>query len=128
MTPAQVDLVAERGTPFVDVTTFEGFDYSAATFVLEVRDYLDKSGAARVALGNAAPTAQGISVSVTTTNDIPSSDIQIRINETTIEGLPFTTPRGGDLVLQYALDIDGGGHGKVRRMKGAFIVKASANG
>jgi hypothetical protein len=128
ISPASVELRAYRGTPFIDVTDFEGFDYSAATFVLEVRAYRDKPGAALVAIGNATAGAQGVSVSVATTDGIPTSSVKIQINETTIEGLAFTSPRGGNLVLQYALDIAGGGHVKTRRMQGDFVVEASANG
>ena len=125
---AEVDLLAERGTPFIDTTLFEGFDYSAAAFTMELRRYPDASGAPFVSLTNAASNAQGVSVTVTTEDGWPNSEVQIRINEVTIESLPFSSPRGGDTILYYALDIAGGGHAKVRRMKGAFIVKASANG
>lgn len=128
MTPALVDLVAFRGGgPFIDTTAFVGFDYSAATFVVELRDWADKPGAAIVTLGNAASNAEGVSVSVVTNEGVPTSTVQIRINETTIEGLPFGKPRGTDWRGVYALDITGGGHAKTRRMRGKFIVTAGEN-
>jgi hypothetical protein len=125
---AQLDLRANRGVPFVYIVDFEGFDYSAASFVMEARAYRDAPSSLISLAGPVNAAAQGISVSVTTSDGVPTSTVQIRINETTIEGLAYTSPRGGDLRLQYALDITGGGHGKARRMQGAFIVEASANG
>jgi hypothetical protein len=131
MTPrftATVDLIAHRGVVFADVTAFDGFDYSDAAFTMEIRRYGDASGEPLVALAKAGPTAQGISCTVATVGPFPVSTVTIRINETTIEGLPFTSPRGGDWAGKYALDIAGGGHPKLRRMEGAFTVRASANG
>jgi hypothetical protein len=125
---ALVDIPAWRGTPFVYMIAFEGFDYSAATLTMEVRRYRDAAGAPLIALTNAVPSAQGVSVTIDTTGDLPVSTVQLRINETTIEGLSKSTPRGDDVCLVYALDIAGGGHQKMRRQEGAFIVKASANG
>lgn len=125
---ALVPLALERGTPFVDVTAFEGYDYSGATFTMEVRDYPDKPGDPLIALSNAGPTAQGISCTVEVVDAIPVSSVRIQINETTIEALEKTSPRGGDRVFAYALDVAGGGHVKTRRMKGPLIVQASANG
>lgn len=131
MTPtavADVDIYAPRGVPLLDLTDFVSFDYSAATFVMEVRKYRDASAPALLTLANAAASAQGISCTVTMVDGVPWSTVQIRVNETTIEGLPFSSPRGGDVALQYALDITGGGHPKLRRMQGVFLVGASANG
>lgn len=125
---AEVDLYAARGVPFTDTTYFEGQDYSSSTFRVEIRHYRDAPGAPLIPLDTVSGTAEGVSVSVTTENGLPVSAVTIRINETTIEGLQYTSPRGGDLRLQYALDVTGGGFGKHRRMQGAFIVGASANG
>lgn len=124
---AKVDLAAYRGAPFIDRTVFENFDYSDATFVMQIRKYRDAPDVV-LTLGNAVSTAQGISATYHTDTDPPASWVQIRINETTLEALSYTAPRGGDLRLQYALDVTGGGHEKLRRMEGAFILRASANG
>ncbi len=125
---ANVDLHSPRGVPFVDVTDFVGQDYTGATFRMEVRHYRDAPAALLTLNEQVNPAAEGITVAVRTEDGIPVSAVQIRINETTIEGLQFSSPRGGDVVLQYALDVTGGGLGKHRRMQGAFIVGASANG
>lgn len=125
---ANVDLYAPRGVPFVDVTDFVGQNYDGATFRMEVRPFRDAPTLAFALDQQANPAAQGISVAVRTENGLPVSAVQIRVNETTIEALQFSSPRGGNVVLQYALDITGGGFGKHRRMQGSFIVEASANG
>lgn len=126
--PAPLDLRAYRGAPFTYAIDFYDVDYSAATFRLEVRRYRDAPGAPLVALGNAAPQAEGVSCTVSTFYDRTVSTVAVRVNETTVEAQRMTSPRGGDLVLAYALDVTGGGHGKARRAQGAFIIEASANG
>lgn len=128
MSPALVTLHAYRGGgPFIDITYFDGYDYSAATFVVELRDYADDGAAPRVTLSNAATNAQGVSCTVAYTDGIPVSRVVIRINETTLEGLPFTSPPGGDMAFVYALDVAGGGHPKTRRMRGQLILHAGEN-
>ena len=126
--PADIDLRAYRGVPFIDVTAFEGQDYASATFTMELRRFRDAPGDPLVALANAVASAQGISCSIATDGGVLTSAVRIQINETTIEGLAKTSPAGGDLELAYALDVTGGGLGKHRRMQGRFIVEASANG
>lgn len=125
---AIVDLVIERGTPMIDTTAFVGFDYGSAAFDLKVRRFRDAASAPLLVLANAGPTAEGVSCSVTITDGIPTSFVRIQINEVTGESLPKTSPAGGDFAAPYDLDITGGGHGKLRRMKGHLIAKASANG
>ena len=131
ITPAKVDLVAQRWTPFVDVTSIEGFDLSSATFAMHVRLYRDAPGDPLIALTNAASNAQGISVSVATVEiegvEMPVSSPQIRINETTLEALLLAASGPGqDVTLVYDLHITTTGLGKVRWMEGSFIIKAGA--
>lgn len=129
---ARVDLVANRGDPFRDETEFEGYDYSAATFAMQIRQYKDAPGDPLVSLGNIASPAEGISVTVETLDGEPSSVVAIRINETTLEALlPFAVASGSpnrkpgsDVVLFYDLQITGGGHSKLRRMEGTFTIRA----
>lgn len=127
--PVNVELRAHRGVPFVDVTGFEGVDYTGAAFTLEVRRYPDAPGAPLFALAAASrPDAQGVTVTVEDRDGVPVSFVQSRVSETTLEAIRKSSPRGGDVVLHYALDVTGGGLGKHRRMQGAFILEASANG
>lgn len=124
ITPARVDLTAQRWTPFVDVTAIEGFDLSMATFALQIRLYRDAAGAPLISLVNAASNAQGISCSVATIEGQPVSSVQIRINETTLESLLLTP--GKDVSLVYDLHATSAGLDKVRWMEGTFLIRAGA--
>lgn len=131
ITPAQVPLVAQRWTPFVDVTAIEGFDFTAATFAMHIRLYRDAPGDPLVALANAASNAEGVSVSVATVPidgvDTLVSSVQIRIDETTLEALLLNAAGPGeDVILVYDLHITSTGLGKVRWMEGSFTVRAGA--
>lgn len=129
ITPAHVPLVAQRWSPFVDITAIEGFDLSAATFAMHVRLYRDAPGDPLISLTNAASNAQGVSVSVATVEGQPVSSVQIRINETTLESLllnPTAAETGKDVGLVYDLHITTAGLGKVRWMEGAFMIRAGA--
>lgn len=127
ITPARVDLVAQRWTVFVDQTDFAGFDFSAATFAMHVRLYPDAPGDPLINLANAASNAQGISASVIEVDGETVSTVQIRINETTIEGLLLNASAPGKSVaLAYDLHITGGGLEKTRMMEGTFIIKPGA--
>lgn len=132
ITPAYTDLSAQRWSPFVDITDFAGFDFTDATFAMQVRLYRDAPGAPLISLTNAASNAQGISVTVIadeTNDDLPLSSVQIRINETTLEGLllnPTPATTGKDVELVYDLHVTGGGLPKTRWMEGKFIIRAGA--
>lgn len=125
----KLDLRARRWTPFVYVIDFEGLDFSAATFASEIRLYRDAPGAALISLANAASNAQGVSVSVTTDGAVPTSHVQLRINETTLEALLLnSTPaaHGKDVRLVWDIHITGGGFIKTRWLEGDFTILAGA--
>lgn len=127
ITPGKLDLVAQRWSPFVYVIDFVGLDFSAATFAMDVRLYRDAPGAALIALTNAASNAQGISVSTSTTEGVITSSVQIRINETTLEGLLLASSGAGrDVELVQDLHITGGGFIKTRWTEGKFTIRAGA--
>lgn len=127
ITPGTLPLVAQRWTPFVYTIDFEGIDFTGATMAMQVRLYRDAPGDPIISLVNAASNAQGLSVSVVTTEGVPTSTVQIRINETTLEaillnaGLP-----GADVKLAYDLHITGGGFEKTRWVEGDFIIRPGA--
>lgn len=130
-TPANVPLVAQRWTPFVDVTAFEGLDLSAATFALQVRQRRDAPGDPLISLTNAVANAQGVSASAATVDvdGVPTlvTSVQLRINETTLEPLLLNAAgQGKDIELVYDLHITTTGIGKVRWMEGPFIIRAGA--
>lgn len=127
-------LVAHRWSPYVETPiAFEGYDYSAATFAMDLRLYRDAPGAALVSIAGATAGSQGISCAVTVdADDVPTSWLTIQYDEATLEalspfavtsGVPNRTP-GSDLVLYHDLHITGGGHVKRRRAEGTFTIKA----
>jgi len=127
MTPGTLPLTVQRGTPFVYRIDFPGYDLSAAGLVAQVRLYRDQPGAALISLGAAQPLAEGLSVGVVSdAAGIPTSTLQIRINESTIEQLlPF--PENGlepaapvDLVWDLHLTLSP--IGKRRWIEGPFTI------
>lgn len=127
ITPGRLDLVAQRWTPFVYVIDFEGLDFTGATFALQARLYRDAPGDPLISLTNAAANAQGISVSVSTAEGVPTSHVQIRVNETTLEDLPLgAAGPGQDVKLAQDLHITGGGFPKTRWLEGDLTIRAGA--
>lgn len=128
----QLDWPVDRWSPFDDTMPCIGFDFTGGTFTLEVRAYRDAPGAPLLALGNATPPAQGISVSVATVNSLTTSTLRFIINETTIEAL-LPLPANGldasnpDVRLAYAIHATATGFKKRRLLEGAFIIRAGAN-
>lgn len=125
--PLAVDIFPRRWTPYRFTIAIRNFDFSEATFAMQVRRYRDAK-TALITLGNAAPGAQGISCTYGATgpDGALESTIIIEIAETTIEALPFPTPRGGDLRLVWDMHITGGGLEKRRWFEGDFTVKGGA--
>lgn len=127
ITPGRLDLTVQRWTPFVYQIDFEGLDFTGATMAMQVRLYRDAPGSPLIALANAASNAEGLSVSVTTVESVPTSNVQLRINETTAEALLLNAGKPGDDVrLVYDLHITGGGLPKTRWIEGALIIRAGA--
>ena len=126
MKPAREDLRAYRWAPMVELFPFEGLDMTGATFAMEVRLSPDAPGDALVSLGNAVSNAQGISLDVEWDGVLPTSIVQVRINETTLEGLlPFPangTEPGEEVRLAYDLHITMPDFGKRRWVEGVFII------
>lgn len=134
MTPATLDLRAQRWAPYVETPfAFEGLDFSAATFALQVRRYRDAPGDPLISIAGAAVGSEGISCVVTTDeDDVPTSWLTVQIDEATLEAVdPFTVTdgvpnrkAGTDASLFYDLQITGGGYAKRRWVQGAFTIEA----
>ena len=130
MTPGTFNLTVQRWAPYVATPfAFEGFDFSAATFAMQVRAYRDAEGAALITLAGATAGTEGISCVVTTdADDVDTSWLTVQIDEATIEAvLPW--PANGqksntDVVLYYDLVITGGGYVKTRWLQGTFTIEA----
>lgn len=127
ITPGRLDLTVQRWTPFVYQIDFKGLDFTGAAMAMQVRLYRDAPSAALISLANAAANAEGLSVSVATADGVTTSTVQIRINETTAEGLLLNAGKpGDDITLVYDLHITGGGFPKTRWIEGALIIRAGA--
>lgn len=138
------DLLANRWAPFVHVFAYRGLNLTGATFAGGIRAVKDGSGAPLVVLANAASNAQGFSLLSVATETIdfggligvrtvPVSYVQMRINETTMEGLPFPEQlllgeRGDDVPLWWDKQITPTGSDKYRQLEGQFIVHAGVAG
>lgn len=122
ITPGHHDLLLLRWQPFKYTIDFVGYNFTGATFLAEFRTFRDAPNPALISLSNATSPSQGISVSVATVGGIPTSTVEIRIDETTIEGLPFTNPRGAGFGLVWDLVIIGGGLPKSRWIEGNALV------
>jgi len=143
------DLAADRWVACVRTLSFVGKDLTGATFASHVRLTKDATGAPLVTLGNAASAAaeglRVINVATATiaqhiangwltvpppgyelTDTVTITQVGLRINETTMEGLPFPAERGQDATLQWDLHITPTGKDKDKYLGGDFIVKAGA--
>ena len=114
-----------RSNPLVETIIINGIDFTGAAFLLEVRDRRD-GGALRAGLTNAAPGAEGISMSVATVEGVPVSTLQIRFDEATMEGMPPATEVGDDLTIVWGMHITPSGGTKFMAFDGPFTIKASA--
>ncbi|NBC37372.1 hypothetical protein GTZ99_12505 [Novosphingobium sp. FSY-8] len=117
---AQYDIAVNRWSPATLAIAFTGFDFTGAAAALHVRAYKDAGGDPLLSLS----VGDGIAISVASVDGLSTSTLTLTFAEADIEALPFTAPRGGDLVLAYDLVITGGGVGKVRWLEGKFTVRA----
>lgn len=122
MLAGQLKVVVNRWQPNKVVVDFVGYDFTGATFKSQVRAYRDAPDPALITLENATAGSQGVSVAVVTTDGIPTSTVTLQYDEATIEGLPFTNPKGTDLELAWDLTIDPTSGDKLRWLEGPFIV------
>lgn len=123
MAAGQLSLLLNRWQPNFVAIDFVGYDFTGAAFKSELRAYRDAPDPALVTLQNATAGTQGISVAVTTDDEaIPTSTVTLQYDEATIEGLPFTNPRGTDLELVWDLTIDPTVGEKLRWLEGPCII------
>ncbi|AJP72920.1 hypothetical protein [Sphingomonas hengshuiensis] len=126
MTAAVWDLPPiERGTPFVpDTIDFYAEDFTGAAFKMQLRFQKDSTGPAPISLENAAAGNEGISCTVTWSEGVPTSHVQLQIDEETIEALPFAAEPGGDVPMFYDMHVTKVADAKRRRLRGRAIVSA----
>jgi hypothetical protein len=124
MQPGTLPLRAQRWTPFVYTIDFVGQDFTGATFAMDVRLRPDAPGSALIALAGASAPTQGISVTVATVSGVPTSSVEIRISEATLEGVLLNAGKAGaDVVLAWDIHITFGGGLKTRWLQGSFTIE-----
>lgn len=130
MTAPTRDLVADRWTPFVHVIRFEDVNLTSASFAMHIRRNWDATGSPLLALAGAAAGSQGISAVAVTDGARTHTDVTIRINETTMEGLEppassGVTP-GADVPLVWDLHTTPSGADKYVALRGAFTIRSGS--
>lgn len=145
--PALLHMAGDRWVPFIRDLPIVNADLTGADFALQIRLYPDAPGAALVDLATVtSASAQGVRlVSATSAtvaehiaaerlSEVPPgysssatvtvSLLGIRINETTMEGLPPAVEPGQDTVLSWDLIITPAGGAKDKYAGGLFLVRA----
>lgn len=133
---ANVPLTADKRTPFVDedgaTWVFSGFNWSAATFSMQIRNLPGDTGTPLIALANAIPGSQGISATYDAAYIYvdenganvtgPATKILLQINEATLEALSLGTPYKEAVRLHYDLHCTPTGLAKRVIARGEFII------
>lgn len=132
--PGTLPLRIRRWTPWKYSIEFVGYDFTGATFAAAFRSYRDAPGDPLIALANASSPTQGISSTVVTTDGVPTSTVEMRIDEATIEGvLPFAVvdgqpnrKAGSDVGGLWDIHITGGGLAKTCWAEGPWTIIGGA--
>lgn len=146
-TPGRYDIGADRWVACIRTMAFLGLDFTGAAFSMHVRLKPDLSGSPLVNLATVTTAAEegvrliysgtdtvanhitagrlpGIPSGYASGDNLLLSQVGIRINETTMEGLPFPAERGCDAKLYWDLHITPSGGIKDKYIGGDFTVRA----
>jgi hypothetical protein len=128
ITPGYLPLTVQRWTPFdYSIQLPVGLDFTGATAALQARLRVDAPGDPIISLVNASSAGEGLSFTHVTEDDIVTSTLRIRINETTAEAILLNAGRAGaDVVLAYDIHITGGGYAKTRWYEGPLTIRGGA--
>ena len=136
-----VNLAADKRTPWGGVSgdadiVILGLDWSAGTFLMEIRPEPGSTGTAMVSITNASAGAEGFSASYdsayphpTVTDEsgdplvVGATIIRPQINETTLEGLAYGADPADAVVLFYDIHATVSGRGKFVLMGGQFTIE-----
>lgn len=123
--PATVRLTALRHSTFDYRVGITGMNLAGAGLAMQVRLYPDAPFDPILSLVNAAPPADGLSVTVTEEGGVVRSEVRILVSRLNINGILLgNLPVGGaPLKLAYDLVTTGIGSGADRLMEGEFIIK-----
>lgn len=126
MTPGRFDMAVYRNQLAKITIDFVGYDFSSATFAMQVRLYRGVTGTPLFNLVNAAAGAEGISAGVVTTGGVPTTSVTIQLAEATIDAaVPWPAnglEPGTDVRLKYDLQITPAGGTKQRWLEGDFMI------
>lgn len=145
-----LDLAADRWTPFIHSLVFIGVDLTNAAYAMHVRATKDVSGTPLANLATAAAGAEGCRTiyagsatiadhiaagrmladerpaTFALTDTVLLSEVDIRVNEATMEAMPWPAVRGTDLTAYWDLHVTPSGGVKDNYAGGKFIVLAGA--
>lgn len=144
-----LDVDADRWTPFVETWQFEGEDWTGATFAMQVRLFNDAPGDPLLSLETVTTAAaEGVRLVYAGTatvdahiaagrlNEVPEglasedslalSLVGVRINETSMEAMPFPGERGDNATLAWDLHVTPAGGLKSKLLGGHFTVLSGA--
>jgi hypothetical protein len=144
--PAKLDLGADRWTLFSTTLAFLGVDFTGAVFAAQIRLTPDAAGPPLVDLATVVlANAQGVRLAYAGTDTVANhiaagrlaevpdgmlagdnlelSQVVLRVNEATMEGLPLPPARGDDFELAWDLHVTVGGE-KRKWIGGRFVVRA----
>lgn len=145
--PGYIPLGADRWTPFVVTFRMKGVDLTDAILSAQIRLLPDAPGEPLVDLAQVFSSAsEGVRIIYAGTDTVANhiaagrlssvpdgmivSDslaltlIGMRVNETTMEGLPDAPKAGDDMNLAWDIHITPSGSFKERPMYGPFLVRA----
>lgn len=120
--PADLPLTGNRWTPFVQGIAITGVDLTGATFRAQLRLEPGATGDPLVDLQNATVGSEGVSVQVSTVDAVTTSTVTLRINETTMEGLPEPGVPGENVDLWWDIHVTRSGYSKAVWFRGPFTV------
>jgi len=150
--PARRALHADRWVALIRKLAFVDFNFTGATFAMQVRQTYDAPGAALITLGTvggmgsegvwldyagtdtvlnhlAAGRLREVPPGLTESTSVAVSVVGIRINKSTMgnpANIPFPAQRGEDLTLAWDLLITPSGGVQDKYIGGHFIVRGGA--
>lgn len=155
-TPARIDFAGDRYVAFLRTVAFIGYDFTGATFAMQVRDRKD-GGTVRATLGTVGvmPSVEGVGlffggtatvashiatgrltsviydytnpdtgVNYVSSDSVVLSVLRIRIDETTMEAMPFAAEVGDDRLFYWDLHVTPSGGVKDKYAGGDFLLRA----
>jgi hypothetical protein len=147
LSPGRLPFGGDRWTAFVRTLQLEGVDLTGATFAMQLRLLPDTPGSPLVSLGTVtSASSEGVRLiyggtatvaahitagrietapdGMVDADNLELSLIGIRINESTMEGLPATGEVGDDTPISWDIHITPVGGIKQRWLFGPFTVRA----